>query len=197
MRATRVKYFFSISRKKLSDFCRRAFLSKTQIAAARAEAHANAAAAIGSVVAADPVCFAAVAQEASVVAAAAVAPTTFARAAIVVKILLAAENIARVATAAAALPVGTVGDDGRLVQISSYVVADHRHGRFARKVDYFRNIVNISHISSPLRQILHLRLLPALYRAGQSRFEGCKRDKKLRLCGRCRRQTLFLRVSGR
>lgn len=114
--------------KKLSDFCRRAFLSKTQIAAARAEAHANAAAAIGSVVAADPVCFAAVAQEASVVAAAAVAPTTFARAAIVVKILLAAENIARVATAAAALPVGTVGDDGRLVQISSYVVADHRHG---------------------------------------------------------------------
>lgn len=197
MRATRVKYFFSISRKKLSDFCRRAFLSKTQIAAARAEAHANAAAAIGSVVAADPVCFAAVAQEASVVAAAAVAPTVFARAAIVVKILLAAENIARAATAAAALPAGTVGDDGRLVQISSYVVADHRHGRFARKVDYFRNIVNISHISSPLRQILHLRLLPALYRAGQSRFEGCKRDKKLRLCGRCRRQTLFLRVSGR
>lgn len=197
MRATRVKILFLHISKKLSDFCRRAFLSKTQIAAARAEAHANAAAAIGSVVAADPVCFATVAQEASVVAAAAVATTAFARAAIVVKILLAAENIARAATAAAALPVGTVGDDGRLVQISSYVVADHRHGRFARKIDYFRNIVNISHFSSPLRQILHLRLLPALYRAGQSRFEGCKRDKKLRLCGRCRRQTLFLKVSGR
>lgn len=128
MRATRVKILFLHISKKLSDFCRRAFLSKTQVAAARTEAHANAAAAIGSVVAADPVCFAAVAQEASVVAAAAVAPTVFARAAIVVKILLAAENIARAATAAAALPVGTVGDDGRLVQISSYVVADHRHG---------------------------------------------------------------------
>lgn len=197
MRATRVKILFLHISKKALRLLSESFFIKTQIAAARAEAHANAAAAIGSVVAADPVCFAAVAQEASVVAAAAVAPTTFARAAIVVKILLAAENIARVATAAAALPVGTVGDDGRLVQISSYVVADHRHGRFARKVDYFRNIVNISHISSPLRQILHLRLLPALYRAGQSRFEGCKRDKKLRLCGRCRRQTLFLRVSGR
>lgn len=197
MRATRVKILFlHISKKALRLLSESFFIKNANCSgkgrSTRKRSSRNRFCRCGR-----PGCFAAVAQEASVVAAAAVAPTTFARAAIVVKILLAAENIARVATAAAALPVGTVGDDGRLVQISSYVVADHRHGRFARKVDYFRNIVNISHISSPLRQILHLRLLPALYRAGQSRFEGCKRDKKLRLCGRCRRQTLFLRVSGR